>query len=332
MNKRVLIVDDELNLLRSLQRNLRGKFDLTMAEGGVAGMTQILEGGPFAAIVSDLRMPEIDGLQVLGLARLVVPDTFRVMLTGNVSSHLSLQGSISKPWFQYVSKPCTTESLCTVLNEGTDRYAMASSARRPHSLTTTENSLTTTESGSPQISGTSREAVERCRRLRELARRLGDFLNLNETWQYELAGMLSQLSRLVPVAVSEQREQNNDHDEVNLRNQAESSSRIIREIPRLEQIADMVGHQYTEEFEPTVPDCIRKGTQILRMLMDFDVLTETFSEVEAIDKMKERSEWYGEPLFLSFSELISEEPRRRSNVPFHPHKLEAFRVSCSITK
>ena len=325
MNKRVLIVDDELNLLRSLQRNLRGKFDLTIAEGGVAGMTQILEGGPFGAIVSDLRMPEIDGLQVLGLARLVVPDTFRVMLTGNVSSHLALHDSNSRPWFQYVSKPCSTESLLSVLSEGLDRYEMANSARR-------RNSQMVSEGGSTKSSGTSREAVVRCQRLRQLARRLGDLLNLNETWQYELAGMLSQLSRIVPVADSEQHQRIDDHDEASLRKQAEISSRIIREIPKLEQIADIVGHQYTPEFEPTVPDCIRKGTRILRMLMDFDVLTGTYSEVEAIDKMKERSEWYGEPLFLSFSELISGQPRRRSNVPFHPHKLEAFSVSCSITK
>ena len=66
--------------------------------------------------------------------------------------------------------------------------------------------------------------------------------------------------------------------------------------------------------------------------MDFDVLTRTFSEVEAIHKMKERSNWYGEPLFLSFSELVSGEPMRRSNIPSHPNKLEAFSVSRSITK
>ena len=325
MNKKVLIVDDELNLLRSLQRNLRGKFDLTIAEGGVAGMTQILEGGPFGAIVSDLRMPEIDGLQVLGLARIVTPDTFRVMLTGNVSSHIAPAGPNQMPWFQYVSKPCTTEGLCSVLKDGLDRYSISSSQRRLKSKTATEENAR-------QISEKFRGSVMRCQRLRQLARRLGDLMNLNETWQYELAGMLSQLGSLVPAADAEHREKTVDHDEAFLRMQAGLTSRMIREIPRFEQIADMVGHQYTDKFEPSVPDCIRKGARILRMLMDFDVLTRTFSEVEAIHKMKERSNWYGEPLFLSFSELVSGEPMRRSNIPSHPNKLEAFSVSRSITK
>ena len=324
MNKKVLIVDDELNLLRSLQRNLRGKFDLTIAEGGVAGMTQILEGGPFGAIVSDLRMPEIDGLQVLGLARIVTPDTFRVMLTGNVSSHLAPLGVNNKPWFQYVSKPCTTDVLCNVLNEGLDRYAMANSARQLKSQAVAKDSE---RSGS----GASRRVVTRFQRLRQLARRLGDSMNLNETWQYELAGMLSQLSRIVPLADSDQHQQIDDHEEAFLRNQAEFSSRIIREIPRFDQIADMVRLQYADDFELTVPDYIRKGARVLRMLIDFDVLTGSLSEVQAINKMKVRSKWYGEPLFLCFSELISGEPMHRTNAPGHPNKLEAFSVSCSMS-
>ncbi len=325
MNKRVLIVDDELNLLRSLQRNLRGKFDLTIAEGGVAGMIQILEGGPFGAIVSDLRMPEVDGLQVLGLARIVVPDTFRVMLTGNVGSQLALQIPNATPWFQYVNKPCTTESLCAVLNEGLDRYEMATSARRGKSQPLIDDSA-------QHVSGATQAVIGRSQRIRQWVRRLELVLKLNDTWQYELAGMLSQLSRFVFVADSKQHQQIDDHDEASLRKHAESSSRMIREIPRFEQIADMVAHQHTPEFEPAVPDYIRKGSRILRMLMDFDVLTRASSGIEAINSMKERSEWYGESLFLSFSELVSGEPMRRSHVPHHPHKFEANKVSCSITK
>ena len=308
MNTRVLIVDDELNLLRSLQRNLRGKFDLTIAEGGVAGMAQILEGGPFGVIVSDLRMPEIDGLQVLGMARLIAPDTFRVMLTGNVSSQIAQHGQTSNPWFQYVGKPCTTEALCAVLNEGFDRYEMATSAKRLKSQTVNEVGL-------PQSHRTLRGAVARCRRLRQLARRFGDEMNPSETWQYELAGLLSQLSRFVSVADSERPEHIDVHDEAFQRKQAEVSSRIIREIPRLEQIADMVGHRYADEFQPTVPDCVRMGTQILRIILDFDILTDALSEAEAITKMKERSKYYGASLFLSFSEFISRVPMRRSNEP-----------------
>ncbi len=322
MNKRVLIVDDELNLLRSFQRNLRGKYDLTTAEGGVAGIAQILENGPFGVIVSDFRMPEIDGLQVLGTARVVTPDTFRVMLTGNVDRHLAARGPNNNPWFQYVNKPCATDKLCALLNEGLDRYEMAISARR-------QKSQTVPEDGSPPSPQTPRGAVVRCQRLRLLARRLGDGMNFNETWQYQLAGMLTQLSRFVPVADSETHVRIEADDEYFLRKQAEVSSRIIRDIPRLEQIADMVGLQFTEEFESTVPDSVRKGARFLRMLTEFDILAEKLSEAEAINQMKQRSKCYGEPLFQSLSESILREPTRRPNQSCYPYKSEALCVSHS---
>ena len=314
MNRRVLIVDDELNLLRSFQRNLRGKYDLTTAEGGVAGIAQILESGPFGVIVSDFRMPEIDGLQVLGMARIVMPDTYRVMLTGNVDSHLAVQDTNNKPWFQYINKPCSTDRLCAKLNEGLDRYEMSISARR-------QKTQSIQEEGSPRSPQTTHGPAVRCQRLRQLAGNLGILMNLNEIGQLQLAGMLSQLSRFVSVADSEPTLQVNVHDESFRRKQAESSSKFIREIPRLEQIADMVAHQYTEEFESTVPDNVRNGARILRMLTEFDILTETLSDSEAISQMKKYSHGYGESLLKYFSESILSEPTQQASKPRSPNQL-----------
>ena len=146
-------------------------------------------------------------------------------------------------------------------------------------------------------------------------------MNLNEIGQLQLAGMLSQLSRFVSVADSEPTLQVNVHDESFRRKQAESSSKFIREIPRLEQIADMVAHQYTEEFESTVPDNVRNGARILRMLTEFDILTETLSDSEAISQMKKYSHGYGESLLKYFSESILSEPTQQASKPRSPNQL-----------
>jgi DNA-binding NtrC family response regulator len=82
MNEKILFVDDDENLLASYQRQLRNKFAVATAPGGEQGLKVIGSEGPFAVIVSDFRMPGMDGVQFLAKAREAAPDTVRVMLTG----------------------------------------------------------------------------------------------------------------------------------------------------------------------------------------------------------------------------------------------------------
>ena len=299
-HRKVLIVDDEVNLLRSLQRNLRTMYDITVAEGGVAALTQILQNGPFAVIVSDLQMPEIDGVQVLTIARILMPDAFRIMLTGTVTSSISLYGADKEPWFQYLNKPCTTERLCQMLNEGIDRPQRTTSSESPHS---------STEDGcEAQQNFRFREyqasTLIRCQRSRELLRSLGNTMRLAETWQYELAIMLSQISRLVGDVPPRSAAHDQSHDISVLREEAESSSDLIRRIPRLDCIAEMVRLQYSEEFPENVSGKVRCGARLLRMLTDYEILTRTEPEAMAIRHMESRSAFYGDDVFQRFSELV----------------------------
>ena len=299
-NPKVLIVDDEVNLLRSLQRNLRRTYDITVAEGGLAALTQILQNGPFAVIVSDLQMPEIDGVQVLAMARILTPDTFRIMLTGNVTSSISTYGADKKPWFQYLNKPCSTERLCQMLNEGIDRPRRITPVESPDSC-----------SGDPdegqrnlRFQQFQAGALPRCQRLRELLRNLGQAMRFAETWQYELAIMLSQISQVVEPVCPRSVGQHDSYDLSVLRDEAESSSELIRRITRLECIAEMVRLQYSEELPANVSANIRRGARLLRMLRDYEVLTRTESEAMAIRQMEPRSVFYGDDIFRNFSELI----------------------------
>ena len=65
MDEKILIVDDEPNVLEGLQRVLRKEFNVVAAIGGEEGLTAVAEQGPFAVIVSDMRMPGMDGTQFL---------------------------------------------------------------------------------------------------------------------------------------------------------------------------------------------------------------------------------------------------------------------------
>ena len=83
IGSKILLVDDEENILAGLKRQLRGTFNIETAVGGHNGLQVLQEKGPFAVIVSDMRMPEMNGIQFLVKSAKLYPDTVLMMLTGN---------------------------------------------------------------------------------------------------------------------------------------------------------------------------------------------------------------------------------------------------------
>ena len=65
MTERVLFVDDDPQILNAFRRGLRKRLDLHTAEGGKAGLEALEKEGPFAVVVSDQQMPEMDGITLL---------------------------------------------------------------------------------------------------------------------------------------------------------------------------------------------------------------------------------------------------------------------------
>ena len=66
MNRRVLFVDDDPNLLQGLKRSLGKQFRIDTALGGKAGLEIASDRGPFAVVVSDMQMPEMNGRDGVG--------------------------------------------------------------------------------------------------------------------------------------------------------------------------------------------------------------------------------------------------------------------------
>ena len=83
MKAKVLVVDDEDHILEAFWRNFRNQFDIHCANDGWEGLEVLEKEGPFEVVVSDWKMPNIDGIQFLGEAMRRSPDTVRIMLTGH---------------------------------------------------------------------------------------------------------------------------------------------------------------------------------------------------------------------------------------------------------
>jgi HD-like signal output (HDOD) protein len=111
MSKRILFVDDEPMLLSGLERSLHGmrkEWEMEFVGSGRQAL-EALARAPFDVVVSDMRMPEMDGAQLLEQVKIKYPRTMRFVLSGQ-SDRETILRSIG-PTHQYISKPCDLEEL-----------------------------------------------------------------------------------------------------------------------------------------------------------------------------------------------------------------------------
>lgn len=117
MENAVLIVDDDLNLLDAMKRRLRKEsYTLHTADSAEAAL-RLLNETPIDIIVSDQQMPGMDGTTFLAKVRKMLPDTVRIMLTGNATMDVAIEainnGSISR----FLTKPCDMQELRATISE-----------------------------------------------------------------------------------------------------------------------------------------------------------------------------------------------------------------------
>ena len=113
--KRILFVDDELNVLDGLRRMLRpmrNEWELAFASGGREALTMLAE-SHFDVVVSDMRMPDMDGAQLLSEVKQRYPQVIRIVLSGHSEEEAILR-SVG-PTHQYLAKPCDPEQLRNVI-------------------------------------------------------------------------------------------------------------------------------------------------------------------------------------------------------------------------
>lgn len=83
--RKILFVHDEQSILDTFRASLRKKFKVDTALGPEQGLEKVRSGGPYTVIISDLKMPKMDGITFLSEVQEMAPETVRVMLTGNAN-------------------------------------------------------------------------------------------------------------------------------------------------------------------------------------------------------------------------------------------------------
>lgn len=112
---RVLFVDDEPNILSGLRRILRGQrkeWEMVFREGGEEGLAALSE-APCEVVVSDMKMPGMDGAEFLCKVREQYPGSIRIALSGETDSHMIYR--CVQHAHQYLAKPCDADTLVSTV-------------------------------------------------------------------------------------------------------------------------------------------------------------------------------------------------------------------------
>jgi len=293
MTSKILLVDDEDHILSGYKRNLRGHFDIHTAESGKLGLATIKKEGPFAVVVSDFKMPEMNGNQFLSFVKDFAPDTVRIMLTGYADLPTTIDAVNEGNIFRLLTKPCASEKLIATINDGV----------KQHRLVTAEKELLDkTLKGTIKVlidilSTINPAAFSRVSRFQKFIPPISKLLNINDRWELEVATLLSQIGLVTmpsdllelkysgSVLPDDQEEIFNSHPSV--------GKSLLGNIPRLEKIAEAVYYQFYSYSGCNDNKSVKCGealplvSRILKVLNSFDTfVTAGNSFEEAYDQLK----------------------------------------------
>jgi response regulator RpfG family c-di-GMP phosphodiesterase len=275
---RVLLVDDEPNVLDALRRQLRREFSVETAVGAANGLAALGRSGPFAVIVSDFLMPGINGADFLAAARKAAPDTTRMLLTGHANLENAAATVNQGQVLRLLIKPVDHDTMVAALRECVEHHRRMVAEREllEQTLHGSVKALTDV------LSLTNPAGFTRATRVRRLISTALDHVETDDRWAIELAAMMSQLGAVsLPPHVSDKLDAGLDLtaaeramvDQLPL-----VAEQLISPIPRMAPVCAAIRYS-RKSFDGSGPpddrvagEQIPLGGRLLRLAQDYDTL------------------------------------------------------------
>lgn len=275
MTKKILLVDDEPNVLDAFHLVLRKRFTIETALSGEEGLKLLGNGDGFGVVVADMQMPNMNGVEFLARVKEIAPDIVRIMLTGNGDQNTAIEAINEGSIFRFLNKP--SPHLSEALND----------ALRQHQLLTTERELLeNTLHGSVKmlteiLALAEPKAFGQAQLLRDNIRVLAQAMNVQETWELEVAAMLSRIGSITipPEILLKEREGQplSEREQKMFSNIPEIGGNLLARIPRLEGVSKIILYQEKNFDGSGFPEDEVAGEQIplgARMLKILSALAE----------------------------------------------------------
>ncbi len=273
---RVLCLDDEPYVLDGLRRNLRTNFTVTVTTEPQEALELLAEqeDDPIAVILSDMRMPQMNGVQVLRKAYEVAPETTRVLLTGDADVQVAVSAINEGNVFRFILKPCPPDPLRLTVSAAADQHRLMRSERELLQDTLkgcVDALMETLAMAQPAL-------FSRAGRLRRLVGELCDAVNLPDAWQVEMAAQLGEIGAITlpPTVVSALQTgmPGNGQEADMLAQLPKLADSMLARIPRLEAVRDIVRAQLPTDRDPVTalhPDTV-DAARLLQVVREYDAL------------------------------------------------------------
>ncbi len=304
-NRRILFVDDDPRVLKAIERQFDDEYDLTISTGPEEGLRSFRERGPFAAVISDMQMPNMSGIEMLMKMKEIDPDCIRMILTGFADLQTTVDAINRGNIYRFLSKPCSNDILQLAIEDGL----------RQHQLIRAEKELVEgTLTGSIRVlsevlSLVNPAAFGRASRVKRIAVALSSRLQVEDAWEIEIAAMLSAIGcvtlseeLLCKIIDSDQL----DEDELeSFQRHPEVGRSLLANVPRLENVGRIVAYQ-EKHFDGSGVPCdsvhgtqIPLGARILKVALDFDTAEcRSHNTAQALGSLQQSAARY-DPVVLS---------------------------------
>jgi response regulator RpfG family c-di-GMP phosphodiesterase len=330
---RILIVDDDEKLLKSFQRVLGPRFEVQTARGGQAALDMIEIQEPFSLVISDYRMPEMDGVTFLSRARKSAPDTVRIMLTGHADLDVALKAVNEGNIFRMLTKPCQPAVMSLALKDALRMYELVS-LEKDVMEKTVQSAVGLL---GDIVSLVQPEVYGRISRIMPYARRICRDISPEDMWEIVTSIRLSMIGFITLPEGLVQKDLNGEKLTISQQEtysrHAKFAAKFVYKIPRMEAVARTIAYQEKRFDGGGFPKDdvagldLPLGARILKVVLDFDRhVCAGLGFGAALNAMSENGDWYdGDVIASLFGFLGTENAHRESRV--HLNGLQAGMVT-----
>jgi response regulator RpfG family c-di-GMP phosphodiesterase len=303
---RILCVDDEPRVVDGLAVQLRREYQVLTANGGEGALRVLKEHGAPAVIVSDMRMPGMDGATLLKHVRHLYPETTRILLTGETGRDTAVAAVNKGQIFRFLTKPCSPDDLRAAIEAGVMQHRLLIAER----VLLQETLVGCIKALVDILAITNPVAFGRATRLKRMATELAQALGKKGFWQLEAAAMLSQIGFIsLPVELVEKLyygKRLTPEERVLADGAPRVAEKLLGRIPRLEPVLEMLAAIWQPAKD--MPDgLIKEGASMLRLVLEYDAHVAQGASVEfAIKKVRAQPDRHDLKTVNALESLVGE--------------------------
>jgi CheY-like chemotaxis protein len=316
----ILCVDDEPNVLEGLSMHLRRSYELFTATSGREALETLRERPGIAVVLSDMRMPGMDGAALLAKARELAPQVVRMLLTGQTELDAAISAVNDGQIFRFLTKPCPPPRLLAAVEAAVEQHRLLGAERvlLEQTLHGSIKALTDVLALVDPVS------FGRASRIKSLVGELCAALAIQQRWQIEVAAMLSQLGNMTLPAETVEKLASGEPLSANEQQMVARLPGVIEQllgnIPRLEPVRELLAlalrppAQRGAAPDDTRDPQTRRAAAVLRSALECDALeARGLRDAALFAELRARAGAFDAPVLDALAKLRDRQPQGQTS-------------------